>query len=212
MRTKMMILVALVFILAACLPGQEPVDVQSQVNTLVAQAIETNQRLIEESVALTVAAQQPFTPTVVDEATLAPTETPFELPTLVFTPEIPTITPLPILPTATRRPVQKAEYACNAINRKPFDNTEFNRKAKFDIKWTIVNTGTKTWSKGVDVKYYSGPEMTTVNRVEIPVALAPNQSYVINLDAVAPDKKGFYVMTWIVDGPMCYPYTAINVK
>lgn len=211
MRIKMMILLALVFILAACLPGQEPVDVQSQVNTLVAQAIETNQRQIEEAVALTVAAQQqqPSTPTAADEPTPVPTDTPAELPTLIFTPEN---TPLPILPTATRRPVQKAEYACNAISRRPFDNTEFNRKAKFDIKWTIVNTGTKTWPKGIDVKYYSGPQMTNIKRVEIPVALAPNQSYIVNLDAVAPDKKGFFVMTWIVDGPMCYPYTAINVK
>jgi hypothetical protein len=54
--------------------------------------------------------------------------------------------------------------------------------------------------------------MAGVNRVEIPVALAPNESYTIVLDATAPDKKGFHVMTWVVDGPMRYPYTAINVK
>jgi hypothetical protein len=211
MIKKTMILLALVFLLAACLPAQQaPVDVQPAVNTAVAQTMEAI-RQTEDSVAQTVAAQQSLaSPTAeadepspaTEEATLEPTSTPFDLPTLV-----PTNTP-----AATRQPYKQPDYACNAINRRPFDNTEFNKNADFDIKWTIVNIGTKAWPAGIDVKYYSGPSMAGVNRVEIPVALAPNESYTIVLDATAPDKKGFHVMTWIVDGPMCYPYTAINVK
>jgi len=211
MIKKTMILLALVFLLAACLPAQQaPADVQPLVNTAVAQTMEAI-RQVEDSVAQTVAAQEALaTPTAVvdepapatEEATLEPTPTPFDLPTLV-----PTNTP-----AATKQPYKQPEYACNIINRRPFDNTEFNRNADFDIKWTIVNIGTKAWPAGVDVKYYSGPSMAGVNRVEIPVALAPNESYTIVLDATAPDKKGFHVMTWVVDGPMCYPYTAINVK
>jgi hypothetical protein len=214
MRTKMMIPVALVFVLAACLPGQEPVDVQSQVNTAVAQAIETNQSQVDQAVALTVAAQQTLSAPPLDQSTptevpgLEPTSTPFDFPTptlFVPTPEPP--------PTATPvRVTYKPEYACNAINRRPKDNTEFNRNAKFDIRWIIVNTGTKTWPKGIDVKYFSGPQMSTVNRIEIPKEMKPGDTFVVDLDAVAPDKRGFYVMTWTLDGQMCYPYVAINVK
>jgi hypothetical protein len=211
MIKKTMILIALVFLVAACLPAQQaPADVQSQVNTAVAQTLEAI-RQVEESVAQTVVARQAqATPTAdealpTEEATLDPTVTPFDIPTI--TPMIPTNTPL-----ASNPPRKQPDYACNAINRRPFDNTEYNKGADFDIKWTIVNTGTKTWTAGIDVKYYSGPSMAGVTRVEIPVALAPNESYNIVLDATAPDKKGFHVMTWIVDGPMCYPYTAINVK
>jgi hypothetical protein len=211
MQKKMIILVALVFLVTACLPGQNQPDVESRVNTAIAQAIETNQRQIDESVALTVAAQQqqPETPTAESaDPTLEPTSTPliFPTPTLFVS----TVTPRPVNPPSGV--TYKPEYACNAINRKPLDNTEFNRNAKFDIKWTIVNTGTKTWPKGIDVKYYSGPKMSNVTRVEIPKEMKPNDTYVINLDAVAPDKKGFYVMTWTLDSQMCYPYVAINVK
>ncbi|MBI5822477.1 MAG: hypothetical protein HZB18_00465 [Chloroflexi bacterium] len=204
MRKTMIILTALVFLVTACLPAQNPQELESMVNTAVAQTREAEQ---------TVIAQTPSsTPTTVEEATQTPTETPAAFPTFTFTPVIPIITLPPINPTSTRRPSQQAEYACNAISRKPFDNTEFNKGAKFDIKWTIVNIGTKTWPAGVDVKYYSGSKMATTTRFEIPVQMKPNDTYVMNLDAVAPDKKGFYVMTWAVDGPMCFPYTAINVK
>lgn len=212
MRTKMMILVALAFVLAACLPGQAPVDVDPIVNTAVAQAMQTNQSQIEQSVALTVAAQQAqATPTTVAvEITVEPTGTSFDVPTA--TPFIPTVTLVPTNTPSGSGVVFKPEYACNAINRRPKDNTEFNRNAKFDIRWTIVNTGTKTWPKGVDVKYFSGPQMATVNRIEIPTELKPGETFVVDLDAVAPDKRGFYVMTWTLDGQMCYPYIAINVK
>ncbi|MBI3152303.1 MAG: hypothetical protein HYZ21_09230 [Chloroflexi bacterium] len=208
MRKTMFVMVALVLLVAACVPVENQQDLESRVNTAVAQTREAENQ-VSTSVAQTVEAQSPSsTPT--SEVSQTPTETPLAFPT--FTPIISTITPLPINPTSTRRASQQAEYACNAISRKPFDNTEYNKGAKFDIKWTIINTGTKTWPAGVDVKYYSGPKMTTTSRVEIPVEMEPNDTYVVNLDAVAPDKKGFHVMTWAVDGPMCFPYTAIVVK
>jgi hypothetical protein len=213
MRTKMMIPVALVFVLAACLPGQAPVDVEPIVNTAVAQAMETSQSQIEQSVALTVAAQQAqATSTAIEEATptteasLDPTSTPFELPTLV-----PTDTPAPTA-AANKAPYVPPQYACKTVSNQPKDNTEFLRGKVFYIKWTIVNTGSKTWSKGVDVKYYSGPKMTDILRVEIPKEIKPNEKYVVTLKAKAPDKRGFHVMTWTLDGQMCYPYVAIYAK
>lgn len=210
MRKTMFILVTLAFILSACLPGQSPVDVQSQINTAVAQTIEARQQ-VENSVAQTIAAQQPLsTPTA--EFTETPTETSPVFPTL--TPIIPTVTPLPVNPpsSGSSGTTYKPEYACNIINNRPADNTEFNKNAKFDIKWTIINTGTKTWPAGMDVKYFSGTLVTSTNRAEIPQEMKPNDTYVINLDAVAPGKKGFYVMTWTLDNQICYPYVAIYVK
>lgn len=210
MRKIMFIFVTLAFVLTACLPGQTSVDTQAQINTAVAQTLEARQQ-VEDSVEQTVAAQSLlFTPTA--ESTETPTATPLVFPTL--TPIIPTITPLPVNPPSSggSGTVYKPEYACNAINRKPLDNTEFNKNAKFDIKWTIVNSGTQTWPAGMDIKYFSGANMATTNRVEIPKEMKPNDTYVINLDGVAPGKTGFYVMTWALDGQICYPYVAINVK
>lgn len=210
MQKKMIFLAMLVLVLSGCLPGQNPAseqpDIQALVNTAVAETMAVHTQvaaLVEQTVE---ARQAEATATL--EFTETPTGTPLVIPTL--TPFTPTVTP--VSGGSSGGTVTQPQYACIAINNKPKDNTVFNRNAKFDIKWTIVNKGAKTWARGVDVKYYSGPQMSGVKRVEIPKEMKPNDTYVINLDAVAPDKKGFYVMTWIVDGPMCYPYVAINVK
>ena len=208
MRKTMFILVILVFLVTACLPGQNTQELEGRVNTAVAQTMEAENR-ISNAVEETVSAQGPLaTPTA---ATVDTALTFTETPTTTATPfSIDTFTPIPVNPTGTRVYVQ-AKYSCSVINRRPYDLSEYNPGDKFDIKWTIVNSGSKSWVAGIDVKYVSGPKMS-VSRVQIPKALNPGDSYTIVMDAVAPNKKGRQVMTFAVDGPMCYPYVAIIVK
>jgi hypothetical protein len=97
--------------------------------------------------------------------------------------------PTPILPTATNTAVV----------------------LEFDIKWTIVNTGTKTMRAGLDVKYNSGTKLTSTTFVELP-ELEPGEEATVDFDAVAPEKEGTYIMTFLVEGGLCYPYTAIIVE
>lgn len=210
MRKTMFILVALVFLVTACLPNQTTQELDARVNTAVAETMAVENR-ISNSVEQTVAAQSPLaSPTAVSAVDTAFTFT--ETPTPTSTPfVIDTFTPFPVSPTATRRSTQ-AEYACAVINRRPFDLSEFYPGDKFDIKWTIVNIGSKAWAAGVDVKYYSGTKMSGVGRVEIPKIMNPNDSYTVVMDGTAPAAKGRQVMTFAVDGPMCYPYVAIIVK
>lgn len=210
MRKTMIVLISLAFLMAACLPGQSPQDVQGQVETAVAQTMQAQDE-IENAVALTVQAQQTLaSPTAADTPTLVPTSTPLLFPTL--TPIVATVTPIPSGGGGGGGGVVKAQYSCDIIHQRPFDNSEIIHGGDFDIKWTILNNGTKTWDPGVDVKYYSGPHMTDATRVEIPVAMKPGDQYDIVLDAAAPEEKGFQVMTWVVDGQYCYPYVAIIVK
>jgi hypothetical protein len=208
MRKSLIILAAMALLLAACAPGQSPQEVQAQIETAVALTVAAQDQ-IATAVALTVAAQNP---TSTSTPTFTPTSSSPSVPTL--TPIIPTVTPLN--PPSSGGGgggggSTTANYSCDIIHRRPFDNAEFNRGAEFDIKWTIVNTGTKAWPQGYDVKYYSGPNMTTVTRVELP-AMDPKDQYDIVFDAVAPTQKGFHVMTWVVEGQLCFPYTAIIVK
>jgi hypothetical protein len=201
---------AVIVVLSACQPApptQDPAAVANEVAT---------------SVALTVAAQNALTqaavsPTPVVTNTTLPTQTPVgavETPTLV-----PTLTALPTVTaiiatssggggsgTNTQR-----EYACDTIRRRPFDNTSFRPGDKFDIKWTIVNTGTKTMIAGLDLKFNSGTQMTSRTRVELP-ELKPDAQFSVDFDAVAPEKEGTYIMTFVVEGPLCYPYVAIIVE
>jgi hypothetical protein len=199
-------LMAVIFLLAACTPAQptptqEAVDIDAEIAT---------------GVALTVAAQNTQTAEAIPPATNTPlsTQTPDVLPSPTAIP--PTPTPL-TLPTATRvagtagPTATKPEYACSAISRRPFDNTVFRPNAEFDIVWTIVNTGTKTMAAGLDLKYLSGPKMTTTSRVELP-ELKPGEQYTVDFDAIAPNKQGQHIMTYLVDGQLCYPYVAIIVE
>lgn len=201
--------VALMFVLTACMPAQptqNPVDVQNEVAT---------------AVALTVAAQNAQTQAA---QSAVPQATNTTLPTQ--TPDVPP-TPTPIVPTNTSTPIvlptsassggggggttTRPEYACNPFPRTPRDNTIFRPNDEFDIKWTIVNTGTKNMRAGLDVKFNSGDKLTQTTFVELP-ELKPGEQYVVDFDATAPAKEGTYIMTFIVEGGLCYPYTAIIVE
>lgn len=140
--------------------------------------------------------------------TTAPTITPTSTPP---TPQSITVTTPPPSILTTPPPGGKREYDCTSRNRQPLDNTVFKPNKAFDIRWTIVNTGTKSWPAGLDVKYYSGPLMSTTTFVELP-AMNPGDTFEVILDAVAPSKRGFHVMTWVVEGKLCFPYVAINVE
>lgn len=199
-----------ILLLAACAPAPAPTQDPAEI-----------QRQIQESVALTVAAQNALTE---QAQALIPDPTNTPLPTqteAVPTPIVPTATPFVVVPlTSTPLPAVsgggggapvKLDYDCDSRDRRPFDNTVFRPNGEFDIKWTIVNTGTKSWPAGFDVKYYSGPKMSPTLIVELP-AMAPGDTYEVILDAFAPQEGGFHVMTYTVEGQLCFPYVAINVE
>jgi hypothetical protein len=198
---------ALILLLSACAPAvptQNPNDVANQVATAVALTVAAQN-------AQTQAAQSAVPPAT---NTTLPTQTEVAPPSP--TPIIPTVTPV-VLPTSSGGggssggTTVKPQYACNPFPRLPRDNTIFRPNASFDIKWTIVNTGTKTMRAGLDVKYNSGTKLTQTNFVELP-ELKPGDQAQVDFDAVAPAKEGTYVMTFLVEGGLCYPYTVIVVQ
>jgi len=206
-------LMAAILLLTACAPAA---TAPTQDPALV-------QQLIEQSVQLTVAAQNVQT---LEAQALVPAATNTPLPTQTEaglpspTPLIPTATPFVIVP-ATNAPVSggggsnaKADYACDIIHQRPFDNTTFKPNAAFDLKWTILNTGTRTWKAGLDLVYFSGPKMTNAASsaaIQLP-EMKPGDQFDIDLDANAPEAIGFHVMTWKLEGGFCYPYVAIFVE
>ena len=205
-KRNLLSMMAVIFLLAACSPAQptqEPVDIADQVAT---------------AVALTVAAQNTQTAAAIPPATNTPLPTQTEAVPPPPTAILPTATPL-VLPTVTRGAgggsggtTTKPEYACDIIRRRPIDNTVFRPNDTFDIKWTIVNTGTKAMRAGLDLKFNSGDPLTDVTaRVELP-ELKPGDQYAVDFDGVAPKQEGFHVMTFVVEGGLCYPYVVIKVE
>lgn len=205
---------SIIFLLSACLPqGQatpDPADVANQVAT---------------SVALTISAAQAQTQAAQPQATntTLPTQTDSVSPTA--TPLIPSATAFVIVPPTATVVVSSGgggggsvvvpDYDCTPVNNRPRDLTVFKKGDEFDIKWTIVNTGKKTIPAKHDISYFSGTvlmkEPTDTFR-EFGVDLKPGESVTIIIDAVAPAEKGKHVMTWRVEGNMCYPYIAIIVE
>ena len=207
-KTIMFCALAMIVLLSACQPAQ-PTQNPSEI---------TNQ--VATSVALTVAAQNALTQSA---PTLVPQATNTTLPTQTEVGALPSPTPVlataVVISTPTLVPssgggggsTSKPDYACNPFPREPRDNTVFHPNDRFDIKWTIVNTGTKTMAKGLDLKYDDGPQLTGTTLVELP-ELEPGDQYVVNMDGVAPSKPGTYIMTFSVEGSLCFPYTAIKVE
>jgi hypothetical protein len=204
------LLMAGVLLVAACAPAPAPTQDPAEI-----------QRQIQESVALTVAAQEAEAEQpVMAEPSNTPLPTQTEAGPATATPIVPTATPFTVVPPTLVPstggggggvPPAKLDYDCTSQDRRPYDNTYFRSNKEFDIKWTIVNTGTKSWPAGLDVKYFSGEKISTTTFVELP-AMAPGDTYEIVLDGVAPQKQGFYVMTWTVEGQLCFPYVAIIVE
>lgn len=198
---------AMLLLLSACGP-EAPAPTQDP--ALVNQ-------VIEQAVQLTVAAQNLETAQAVPPATETPLPTNTVMPTVELA--LPTATPFVVVPPTSASSggsggggtTIKPEYACDIIHQRPFDYEEFAKGDDFDVRWTFVNTGTKLWRAGTDLKYQSGEQMTTTTLLELP-QIDPGDQYEVILDATAPSKAGQYVMAWSVEGVNCTPYVAITVK
>jgi hypothetical protein len=207
MRQVLFTTIPILLLLASCAPAPAPTTDPNLIN---------NQ--IETSVVLTVAAMNTATAQAQPQATdtPVPTATALDTPTAVDTP-----TAL-VLPTNTvvssggsssgsGGSSSSSDYSCTVFNRKPADNTVYKPNDKFDIKWTIKNDGTKTMRAGLDLRYSNGDKLMADKVVELP-ELEPGDEYSVNFDAAAPDKAGSYIMAYMVEGGLCYPYTAIVVQ
>ena len=198
------LLMAVVFALSACIPQQavaptiDANEIAGQVMTAVAATVSVGQTQTAEAQPT---ATFTFTPAPPTETPLLPTTTPF------------------VIPTATRSSTGGGgggtttyTYDCDPdIGKRPRDNATFKPGDSFDVKWTIVNTGTATWEAGYDLVYMSGPLMTNGTFFELP-RMKPGDKWSIRMDAVAPMEKGTYVMLWKLQGNFCHPYISIVVQ
>ena len=204
---------AAVVLLSACQPApptQNVVEIENQVATSVALTVDAQNALTQAAVSPTPVVTNTTLPTQTAEGVVA-------TPTLVETSTaLPTATAIVIPATSVSGgggggTTTGREYACDTIRRRPFDNTSFRPGDTFDIRWTIVNTGTRTMVAGLDLKFNSGTQMTNRTRVELP-ELKPGDQFAVDFDAVAPTREGTYIMTFLVEGGLCYPYVAIIVE
>lgn len=200
-------LLLILVLLAACAPVQQATPVAE---------LQIPQGAVETSVAATLSVLENQVASMV-EATLQslPTNEPVATATQIFTAtteptpttapvqitEVPTFSPIP--PTATRssvvrQPTVAQEYACAVFSQKPKDYVIMSPRQEFDMKWTLLNTGTKTWTDhSTDYKHVRGELMHQHASVyNINKHVGPGGKLEITIDMVAPKEKGTHVTYW----------------
>ncbi len=180
------------------------IDVQPTLAAVATQAVET----MAANLTLTAPSATPVIPTNTPAPTdtPAPTQTPgpTDTPTHVFIPW--TLTPTPT----------QAAFACSVTSVSPSSGAEKKVDADFDGKWTVKNTGTKTWNAGnTDIRFVDGTKFQQDGDVyDLGNDVAPNGTYTIVIDMKAPGSDGTYSASWgiyLEDGTVCPLNLKINV-
>lgn len=111
----------------------------------------------------------------------------------------------------------KKDYACSVLSQSPKDWTKMKPRQDFDMRWTVLNTGAKTWTThGTDYKYIGGTAMHTKGSVfDMPKSVAANGKAALYVDMNAPKSRGTYVTYWGLangSGYFCRFYFIVTVK
>ncbi len=207
-------LILIIFLLACALPSLQPAD---EANPFSSDPLST--AIIETAVVAqtqTAHALPPtLTPTLTREATSTiiaapPTQTPFSLfsPTPEFGIPLETIDPLyavtagisglgPVDPQDAI-PYTGQPWTCLVKSVTPAGGF-IQPETEFYAYWTVINTGTKTWSSTtVDFVHKSGYRHVGIKIQDLNSAVAPGRSATFKAFFVAPKKAGEYGATYVL--------------
>jgi hypothetical protein len=209
-------LVALPILLACALPvlptpaAPEPTVNPGVIQTIVvatAGAAQTQTAL---------ALPPPNSPTATLPATSPPTETQTVTPTVIFI--IPTFT---FSPTATSAATatetqSSAGEGCRLVGQSPANDTRYSSRERFDVEWTLRNTGGETWvSSDIDFFHSEGRNMSSTNIVDLPRNVRAGDQVTLGVDMRAPGNAGTYTSTWTLgtrNNPLCTVSITIVVR
>lgn len=189
-------------LLAACgAPAAQPTSTMDP-NLIYTAAAQTVQAQFTQAAALTPSP----TATEAATATLAVPTIDTSLPTLpgpgsstqastsaVAAPVV-TLTPLgAALPTSAAAP---SRVTAQWVKNDPPDGTIVLAGTKFDIAWTVKNSGTTTWNTKYSYGYLSGDKYFEKLVYSLPKEVKPGEEITILVDAIAPSKSGTYYTWW----------------
>ena len=135
---------------------------------------------------------------------LTPSVTPTIEPTV--TPSV-TMTMAMTTPTATRMAIT-AVTGDNAKFDKDVtipDGTMIAPGKSFEKTWSVLNTGTTTWTTDYQLVYLEGPQATTLF-VKLKEEVAPGELAQITVKFTAPSTNGLYTGWWTLNSASGYPF------
>ncbi len=121
-------------------------------------------------------------------ATSAPSSTPLPRATATATA---VLIPWTLVPT-------QAAYSCIVTDFSPKTTVSYPPSSNFDVQWVVKNTGMQRWlASETDFRYVDGEKMQKKGDiVDLKTDVAPNESYTVGIDMVAPTATGTYRITW----------------
>jgi hypothetical protein len=196
---KILIILACASLLVACnTAGRNPTASVDITATADAIRTESAQTVVADYASRPTATQLPSTATLAPSATEVPSATsaPTEVPVAATNTPPPTKTPGYAGPTITPN-----SYVCIITAFSPAYGASFSPGADFDARWTVKNTGSKTWSSGeIDYRFISGQAMHTGASVyDLPKNVAAGESIELIVDMLAPGSAGAYATTWSIN-------------
>jgi hypothetical protein len=150
------------------------------------------------------------TPTSTVTATATITDTPTIIATVDLKADTPPagITPVdstPAAPTPTTDPnslktrtlVGKCPAAFFVGDVGPIqDNTEVKANTPFTKTWAVRNIGFCTWNRSYQMYYFSGQHMNGPDTMFFPEIVAPNQTFFLSVNLIAPKSTGTHIGRW----------------
>jgi hypothetical protein len=151
---------------------------------------------IQTAVAETVAAQNMNQPTLTPEATLIPTQTPYQLPTAIVS------TPTNSISSTNSGGTSKAECASASLQDENIvDGTIFKPGEVFTKTWYITNTSNCVWDTSYKIVFWDGNVLGGGYVYNLPQITGPGQTIPISLVLTAPTADGTYRSSWKLQTP-----------
>jgi hypothetical protein len=88
--------------------------------------------------------------------------------------------------------------AAEWVSNDPADGSTVATGQKFDIRWTVRNTGTTTWNKNYMIRWYAGEKMAEKLSYNFREETAPDGTTTLIIDGLAPSSAGEYQTTWVL--------------
>lgn len=203
--------VATLVLLPACSANATPAAPTLDPNAIYTQAVET----VQAGLTQTAAAMPTNTATPEPTATQQPTATQAPpTPTLAVTQ--PTLaqpgqaTQAPAAPAATTAAIGTSGDHCAYGSQSPADGFKIMGGEQKQVFWSLVNTGTTTWTTGYKLVWVGGRQMSGSVSIPVEKEVKPGGKYDFYTIVVGPTVKGTYKSTWYMYNPsggfMCEVY------
>lgn len=127
---------------------------------------------------------------------LTPSVTPTKLATNTPIPVTPTLsTPNSGTPTISMGTATSGDDAKYDLDITIPDGSIIKPGATFEKTWSVLNTGTTTWTKDYQLIYVDGVQATTMS-VNLTKNVAPGETTLITVKFKAPETLGTYTSWW----------------